>query len=130
MKNVLVPMVKTGLVGCSLLLYFGSFFESRMYEMEYWWIRLLVAGGGNWRDDWPVHICFTLTMIAQLGILLSIGMRMRLTWQIIFASGLIACVVGMSAIIGQFSMTLSWVLLGILYAALLVGLIPRALARG
>ncbi|MBC9912071.1 hypothetical protein [Chitinophaga varians] len=130
MKNVGVPIVKLCLVGCSLLLYFGSFFELRMYEMEYEWIRLMMAGGGNWRDDWPGHVCFVLVVMAQLGILLSIRISMRLTWQLVLASGLVACAIGMAILVGQFTLTLSWLLLGILYAALLVGLIPRAVARG
>lgn len=130
MKNVGVPIVKLCLVGCSLLLYFGNFFELRMYELEYVWLRALFVGRFEWDNNWLQHVCLILLLVSQAGILLSIRMPMRLTWQIIFASGLIACVMGLLAFVGQFILTLSWVLLGILYAALLVGLIPRAVARG
>ncbi|NML41841.1 hypothetical protein HHL17_31950 [Chitinophaga sp. G-6-1-13] len=130
MKNVLLPIIKLCLVGCSLLLYFGNFFELRMYELEYEWLKELVTGRVDWRDGWLLRVCLTLLLVSQAGILLSIRVPMRLTWQVVFASGLIACVVGLSAFIGQFILTVSWVLLGMLYAALLVGLVPRAVARG
>lgn len=42
------------------------------------------------------------------------------------ASGLVVAAVGLGAIAGHFVLTLSWVLLGVLYAALLGILIPRA----
>lgn len=130
MKNVLLPIVKICLVGCSLLLYFGSFFELRIYELEYKWIKVLVTSPADWPNLWILHICVALLLVSQLGILLSIWVPMRLTWQITLTSVLIACLVGLAAFMGQFLLTLPWVVLGILYAVLLVGLIPRAVARG
>lgn len=125
MRNIVLPVIKLCLVGCSLLLYFKSFFELRMYEITYEWLRLLLSGRAG-REEWQLHVCLASLLVSQTGILLSIGVPMRRRWQVALASGLVVAAVGLGAIAGHFVLTLSWVLLGVLYATLLGILIPRA----
>ncbi|MBC9932353.1 hypothetical protein [Chitinophaga qingshengii] len=129
MKNILLPIAKICLVGCSLLLYFQHMFEWRLYEIELMWLTMVWEHGLNMRYQWVVSLPVMLLGVSQLLVLFSVWKPLKQAWDLMPVTSLITCALGL-AVWSGFVLTATWVLLGVIYAALLVIWIPRATARG